>query len=670
MRRNAPFGSRFGAVFAFAVIFLLVATALRIALAFTYRASSDAGPAVLARAFAAGFVYDVAALAWVALPACLLTAVTPAFRPRGPGRAAAHAVFVLAVFGVLFAGLAEWLFFAEFGARFNFLAVDYLVYTREVAGNAWESYPIAPLVAVLLTASLAVWLPWRPSLSAAFGAAASKRARASVVAGSIAAAFVSFTAVGGTLARVSPNRYACELAKNGLYELFSAFRNNELAFEPFYASQPEPRAIARARRLLDQPTAPFASSDERALFRRVTPTTPERRWNVVLVVVESLSAQYLASFGGEPGLTPELDRIGAEGVIFDRLYATGTRTVRGLEALTLSVPPTPGQSIVRRPDNGGLYTIATPFQERGYDVRFHYGGFGFFDDMNAYFGGNGFTIVDRAALAPDEIHFANVWGVADEDLYARVLREADASQAAGTPFFSLVMTTSNHRPYTYPEGRVAIPSHTGRHGAVQYTDWAIGDFVRKARSRPWFDDTLFVFVADHCASSSGKTEIPVQKYRIPLILYAPGRLPAARVETLASQIDVAPTILGLLRFAYAGPFFGRDLFAPVSGTPRAFLATYSRLALLERGALTVLSPGREIDAFRVDLQRGTERAGRPDPESVADAIAYYQTASWAWSHGRLRRHDADGGGGMRSGSSAGTRSITPLAASPAAISRR
>ena len=306
-----------------------------------------------------------------------------------------------------------------------------------------------------------------------------------------------------------------------------------------------------------------------------------------------------------------------------------------------------------------------------YDVRFHYGGFGFFDDMNAYFGGNGFTIVDRAALAPDEIHFANVWGVADEDLYARVLREADASQAAGTPFFSLVMTTSNHRPYTYPEGRVAIPSHTGRHGAVQYTDWAIGDFVRKARSRPWFDDTLFVFVADHCASSSGKTEIPVRKYRIPLILYAPGRLPAARVETLASQIDVAPTILGLLRFAYAGPFFGRDLFAPVSGTPRAFLATYSRLALLERGALTVLSPGREIDAFRVDLQRGTERAGRPDPESVADAIAYYQTASWAWSHGRLRRHDADDrGGGMSSGRSAGTRSITPLAASSAAISRR
>jgi hypothetical protein len=177
-------------------------------------------------------------------------------------------------------------------------------------------------------------------------------------------------------------------------------------------------------------------------------------------------------------------------------------------------------------------------------------------------------------------------------------------------------------------------------------------------------------VADHCASSSGRTEIPVAKYRIPLILYAPGKLAPERVATLASQNDVPPTILGLLRFAYAGPFFGRDLFAPVAGEPRAFLATYSRLGLLERGGLTILSPGRQVDAFRVDLERGAERPERSDPDAVADAVAYYQVSSWAWANGRLRTRPADGAGGTSSGRGSGTRSITSLAASPSAISRR
>jgi phosphoglycerol transferase MdoB-like AlkP superfamily enzyme len=598
----------------------------------------DAHAGLVARVLAAGLLYDAVALSWVLLPGWLWLAAAPRrFHAGRIGRACVHAGFGIAVLALLLSAPAEWLFWGEFGSRFNFIAVDYLVYTHEVVANVWESYPaVAPLAAASIGISGGIWWAWRRRLAISCGvpSAGSCRPVALLCAAGVAA--IGFLAVGGGPARVSDNRYARELAKNGPYELFSAFRNNGLDYEPFYLSESAGAALVHAHRLLGESGGRFASDDPRELARDSMPSRPEMRANVVLVVVESLSAQFLGAYGSHLGLTPNLDTLAAESRLFTRLYATGNRTVRGLEAIALSLPPTPGHSIVKRPDNGGLFTIGTPFRERGYDVRFLYGGYGFFDNMNAFFGGNGFEIVDRAVLAPDEVTFSNAWGVSDEDLFRRALREADRSAAAGRPFFTLLLTTSNHRPYTYPEGRVSIAPHTGRDGAVQYTDWAIGEFLRASRGRSWFDDTAFVIVADHCASSAGKSEIPVKKYRIPMLIFWPRRLTPGRVDTLASQIDVAPTLLGLLGFEYRSSFFGRDLLEPLEAEPRALLATYQRLALLEGGLLTILSPGRRVEAFRVDLARGTQESAAPEPERVSDTVAYYQAASVAWHEGLLR----------------------------------
>src|SRR5574338_347850 len=180
------------------------------------------------------------------------------------------------------------------------------------------------------------------------------------------------------------------------------------------------------------------------------------------------------------------------------------------------------------------------------------------------------------------------------------------------------------------------PSGSGRHGAVEYTDWAIGELLRQAASRPWFDDTVFAIVADHCHSSAGRTEVPVRKYHIPFLVFSPKHVAPGRVDTLASQIDVAPTLLGLLGFSYRSRFFGRDLLRAGEVEPRALLGTYQRLALLESDMLTILSPRRRIDAYRVDLARGREAEAAPDPALVADAIAYYESASFAWRKGLLR----------------------------------
>ena len=163
-------------------------------------------------------------------------------------------------------------------------------------------------------------------------------------------------------------------------------------------------------------------------------------------------------------------------------------------------PPTPGQSILRRPGNEGLFTIGSIFQDAGFDTRFIYGGYGYFDNMNNFFGNNGFDITDKGGrfepgdhftgarnIIDDQyIHFANAWGICDEDLYDAVIRDADVRYAKQQPFFDFVMTTSNHRPYTYPDKKIDIPSGSGRDGAVKYTDFAIGEFLKKVSSKPWF----------------------------------------------------------------------------------------------------------------------------------------------------------------------------------------
>ena len=230
------------------------------------------------------------------------------------------------------------------------------------------------------------------------------------------------------------------------------------------------------------------------------------------------------------------------------------------------------------------------FNANGYESLYVYGGYGYFDNMNYFFSNNGYTVVDRTAIAATDIHHENIWGVCDEDLFTLALAEADKRHAAGKPFFAHVMTTSNHRPFTYPEGRVDVASGTGRDGAVKYTDWAINDFIERARRRPWFDDTVFVIVADHTSSARGKTDLPIEGFHIPLLIYSPRHVPARKVDYIASQIDVAPTLLALLNFSYRSRFFGQDILAEGRNHQRALLANYQTVGYLEDGLLVELRP--------------------------------------------------------------------------------
>lgn len=615
------------------VLFLLLSTATRVILLLQAWSALDAGPRLLAMIFATGFFFDCVTFSYFAVPFALLLSLLPDRARSGRYmRPFTYAAFFAATYFLLFDAASEYFFFEEFGTRFNFIAVDYLVYTTELVRNIRESYPLPRILGALFALDVVLILSIRKfidgSLPPPFASTSSGgRGRVRLAAAMAAFPALSFAFVNVSMTEISGNNFANELAGNGIYDFGAAFRNNELDFDRFYATREKPRVLAGLRELLREPSSRYLNANPTDISREIRRDGAENRWNVIVVVEESLSAEYLGAFGNRQGLTPNLDRLAGESLLFTRLYATGTRTVRGLEAIDLSIPPLPGTSVMKRPKNEDFFSWGSLMREKGYDTKFIYAGYGYFDDMNHFFAHNGFDIVDRTDFTKEEISFANVWGVCDEDLFSKTIREAGKSHAAGRPFFSMVMTTSNHRPFTYPEGKIDIPSHTGREGGVKYADYAIGRFLERAGEEAWFHETLFVIVADHCAGSAGKTAIPVKKYEIPMIVYAPSHVRPQRVDRLASQIDVAPTVLGLLNASYRTKFFGRDILAPGPPRERAFLSTYQKLGYMDDKGLVVLEPRRKVESYAYRREDGRLTPASGMDRQVEETLAYYQGAN-------------------------------------------
>ena len=589
--------------------------------------------------FFSGALYDLSFLTYAALPLGLYLALCPAALWRtGLHRRLMGGVLIVSLFVMLFVAVAEWLFWDEFGVRFNFIAVDYLVYSKEVLDNIRESYPLPTLLGSIAVVALLLALFLRKPLARALAApSANLRQRLGGIALLAVLGGLSVLLVDQQFPRgQGGNAYQRELASNGPYQFFAAFRNNELDYTQFYASLDASEAGAQMHQELAEPNAQFKASDPEDIRRHISASGEPRKPNIILVTIESFSAKYMGSNGDPRNLTPNLDVLRTQSLYFNNFYATGTRTDRGLEAITLSIPPTPGRSIVKRIGReSGYGSLGQQLKAVGYDPVFVYGGRGYFDNMNAFFSGNGYRIVDQSSVPENEISFKNAWGMADEDLYRQTLKLADEDHAKQQPFFLQLMTTSNHRPYTYPDGRIDIPSGDGREGAVKYTDHAIAQFLQAAKGKPWFDNTLFVFVADHTAGSAGMEDLPVSNYQIPLWIYAPKLIAPREDAQLASQIDLAPTLLGLLNLSYTSTFFGRDLLRETSLPPRVLIGNYQHLGLFDGKDLAILSPRDGMRVHQDALSNSREMNVGSDNPLVRRAIAYYQSAANGFSKGLL-----------------------------------
>lgn len=540
---------------------------------------------------------------------------------------------------ILLNALSEYFFWKEFGVRYNFIAVDYLIYTNEVIGNIMQSYPVLPMFILLgLAATVVTIFIYRKTIYY-FTPLPDLKMKSLVALTVLISVFSAFWLLPGYAhLNASGNLYVSELASDGMYKFFTAFNDNRLSYEKFYKKLDQKEAIATLSHRLGWSPQPLKAS---GFSKIITDSQPEVHKNIVLITVESLSADYLAHYGSRQALTPFLDSLAEKSLMFTSLYAAGNRTVRGLEALTLCTPPSPGESIIKQKDNKDKFTTGSILKQKGYIVQFLYGGYSYFDNMQDFYEGNGYQVIDRNSFTPSETTFANIWGVCDEDMAGKMIQVLNRDNATGKPFFAHWMTVSNHRPFTYPDGKIRIPGDAkSRSGGVLYTDYALHRFFQMARRQPWFSNTVFIIVADHCASSAGKVALPLDKYRIPCLVYSPGYIAARKVNTLMSQIDIMPTIFGLLHFNYTSKFIGEDIFDK-RYKPRAFMATYQDLGYLQDSILTVLSPVRQINSYRIKPDKKADTLPKAFiskfdqvPVRLENnhlqnmAISYYQITAW------------------------------------------
>lgn len=519
-------------------------------------------------------------------------------------------------------GLSEFFFWNEFHSRFNFIAVDYLIYTNEVLSNLRESFPLTPMLLSLFILSvfvtyLASKIPfssWTKQLHL------KKKLTFSLL--GIFFPLIFILSVGPWLEYHDENFRDDQLGRNGIFEFVRAFRANKIDYRAFYKILPD----KHAEKIYQASKAPGTQTPFQLSLKKP---------NVVMIVVESLGAKFIGPLSNNPKTTPYLNKLAEKSLFFENFYATGTRTVRGLEAISLSVPPTPGYAVVKRPEHQDLYSIGNTFVNNGYAATFLYGGRGFFDNMNSFFSGNGFSVIDQGDFRKEEISFSNAWGVCDEDLFNKALHIIN-NQDKTKPFLMFMLTTSNHRPFTYPEGRIDIPSGSERAGAVKYTDYAIGKFLEKATQKDWAKETIFIIVADHSTEGRGQFDLEMSDFHIPLWIYSPHLLKAQKVSKLGSQIDLLPTLIHMLDLKDESPFFGQSLLNKNWQEERALVGNYQYVGYYKNNILTTLGPNQTVRSFYYDPQTKQQKAITDSPY-IDEAISYYQTASHMLDSGKYKK---------------------------------
>ncbi len=625
MKNESLFPWRFRPLLTTASLYLAAGLLLRIVLWAVFGRAAGAGWSSLALALPLGATNDLATLVYLLFPLTLLLALTPRrlFASRAWQWIAPLGAGAL-VFGTLYLACAEYFFFDEFNSRFNLVAVDYLIYPHEVFVNIWESYHVLRyLLACGLATALIVFLLRNFLFSCRRPEGREKGGRWLFSGLHLSTLLLTLDTMSASSLALTDNRVTNEIIGNGVSSLFRALHTNELDYTAFYPTLKKDEAFGLIRGELGERGGVLAGLGQRDICRRFAAGPGLGKRNVVVIVEESFGAQFVGAYGDKRGLTPNFDRLAGQGLLFANAFASGTRTVRGLEAIVTSLPPIPSEGIIKRPGSWPIANWGEVLHRQGYHTSFLYGGYGLFDNMNPFFGGNGFALIDRHDIR--QVTFSNIWGVCDQDLFNHALGYFDGEAATQKPFFSVIMTTSNHSPYTFPAGVAGVRG--GHHlDGVRYADFALGEFMDKAANHPWYRDTVFVVVADHDARVYGKEQIPLRHYRIPLLVLAPGHLPPQVVPTATSQIDIAPTVMGLLGLSYEAPFYGQNVLHIPADQPRPILLNHDHdVGLLLGDRLTVLGLQKEMHCYRV----GSDDSLTPIAKDTALeglATAYYQTA--------------------------------------------
>ena len=422
-----------------------------------------------------------------------------------------------------------------------------------------------------------------------------------------------------SIAAFSNDQLVNKLGLSSVYTVLNAAYNlkNESSASAQYGLMGTPRMLSLVRQHSFIDSSAF-SEDSTSTWHRQSVPEKDGKFNLVIILQESLGAGFVGKLGGI-GVTPEIDRLAEQGMWFENLYATGTRSARGIEAVIAGYPPSPSRSVLKLGlAQQNFATLASILKKSGYQTQFIYGGESHFDNMAGFFLANGF---DRVTDQKDyrDPKFVATWGVSDEDLLDKVDDEMMRNPAA--PKFILAFSSSNHSPFDIPDNTIE-PYDAEKYtvnNAVKYADYAVGKFFERARTRPYWNNTYFLIVADHDTRVFGASLVPVNKFHIPGLILGPD-VKASIYEKVASQIDLAPTLLHYLGISSEHPLIGHDLlWLPEDFEGRALMQYGNNHAYMRGSDVVVHVPEKEPKQFSYDSKTLTEKSLDPALAEIAKA---------------------------------------------------
>lgn len=540
---------------------------------------------------------------------------------------------------ILFMELATPAFLLQFDSRPNRIFIEYLKYPDEVFSTLWHGFKTSVIAGLVATVLLGFVLYRILLLSASKPVAWSPLKNFLIWPLALALVFIGIRSTfqhrpaNPAMFAITADSMVNSLIINSSYSLLYALYNlkHEAHSSEIYGKLPTDEMLSYS---LDWPWLKQYSFENLlypTLHFQQAAIKREKPLNLVIVLQESMGATFVESLGGL-AVTPELEKLAGEGIWFDRLYATGTRSVRGIEAVISGYLPTPAQSVVKLSKSQSHFaTLASVLKSQGYSTQFIYGGEAHFDNMRGFFTGNGVEEIVDIKKIPNPV-FVGSWGASDEDVFHAAQKELDSLHKMGAPFFTLIFTSSNHEPFEFPDGRVDLyeqPKNTVNN-AVKYADWAMGRFFDQAKKKDYWKDTLFLIVADHDNRVYGSNLVPVEKFRIPGLILGADIQPA-RISALASQVDLAPTLLSLMGISACHPMVGRDFVRDSVSPGRAILQFDDYFVLMEPDLLTLLKPdGRANVAHYDENKKRLTLAGNASSNQRKRALAQVQLPSYLY----------------------------------------
>ncbi|WP_394375500.1 LTA synthase family protein [Stutzerimonas frequens] len=574
-----------------ALALLMLFTLLRLALLLYNRELlGDASLATLLEGFGNGLRFDLRLLVYICVPLSLAVLSRRAMAARRLQRLWLAACASL----VILLGMVELNFYQEFHQRLNSLVFQYLAEDpATVLSMLWHGFPVLTLLSVwggltLIWSLLFGWLDRRCRPRAGL---LTKRSTAPMQlswhwhgATLVALVLISVVAARGTLRQGPPLRWGDafttdsvfinQLGLNPALTLYEAAKNrySDHRDNAWKAVLPVDEALAVTRELLltgnDQLADPELAAVRRDYRAPEAGRLPVR--NVVVILMESFAGRYVGALGSRDGITPNFDRLAAEGLLFERFFANGTHTHQGMFASMACFPNLPGfEYLMQSPEGGNRFSgLPQLLSARAFNDVYVYNGDFAWDNQLGFFGNQGMTRFVGRNDYIDPVVADPTWGVSDQDMFDRAVQELGAL-APDEPFYALLQTLSNHTPYALPDP-LPVPAVSG-HGsqdahltAMRYSDWALGRFFEQAKRQPWYQDTLFVVVGDHGFGAPEQlTEMDLFRFHVPLLLIAPGVTEqfGSRREVVGTQVDVVPTIMGRLGGEVRHQCWGRDLLA-------------------------------------------------------------------------------------------------------------